>query len=76
MSLVIKLSINDGPPIEVIAVRRTAGDETLDSINAYEVRRFDVKGGAVRQLVDTQVVLHRFGDGAAVLARKALEAAT
>lgn len=76
MSLVIRLSINDGPPVELLAVRRVAGDEDDESQNLYEVRRFDTRDGLVRQVVDAVSVVHRYGDGAAVLARKALEATT
>jgi hypothetical protein len=75
MSLVIHLGIND-TPIEMIAVRRIAGDDHPDSRNIYEVRRFDTIDGAVRQIVDAVTVVHRYGDGAAVLAREALAAVT
>jgi hypothetical protein len=74
MSLVVRISVNDGPPIELLAIRRVAGDEQPDSENLYEVRRFATADGMVRQVVDAKTVVHRYGDGAAVLARKALEA--
>ncbi len=76
MSLVITIAVNDQPPIALIAARRVVGGSEDDSANIYEVRRFDLRGEDVRQAADVVMVEHRYGDGAEVLARKALEATT
>lgn len=77
MSLVVHICINDSPAVELIVARRvTDAGETPDAVNLYAVHRFDTRDGTVRQLGNQQTVSHRYGDGAAVLARLALEAVT
>lgn len=76
MSLVVSICINNQPPVALVIARRTAGGEAPGDVNSYEVRHFDTRNNNLRQAVDVVEVLHRYGDGAAVLARKALEATT
>lgn len=74
VSLVLQIAINGEPPLGLVAVRRTSGGEQPDDLNTYEVRHFDLTGGSVRQVGDLAEVIHRYGDGAVVLAHKALGA--
>jgi hypothetical protein len=73
MSLVIRISINNDPTLELIVARRVAGESEPDSENLYAVHRFDVSRSG-QQVGEQRTIVHRYGDGAAVLARKALEA--
>lgn len=74
MSLVVRISVNDDPPIEIVVARRVYGpeDPAPDDECLYDVKRFDTKAGYVRQMGDSVQVPHRYGDGAAVLVHKAL----
>lgn len=71
MSLVISVSVNDSAPIELLTAQRASGGEDPDSVNAYKVTRYRDYAEVGRRVVE-----HRYGDGALVLALKALEAFT
>jgi hypothetical protein len=75
VSLVIRIGVNDSPPLAIITARRTSGTEDPDSLNTYAVQHFDTRDDSVRQVGDATDVLHRYGDGATVLAQAALTAA-
>ena len=74
MSLVIRVSINEGPPLFVVTARRVEGGEQPDDLNTYVVERHEMPWSAAAG--GTTSVRHRYGDGAGVLASKALEAVT
>ena len=76
MSVVVHITVGT-EVLETIAIRRADGSESTDPDHqgVYEVRRFDRAGGGLRQLGDLQTVHHRYGDGAAALARAALNVA-
>ena len=75
MSLVVMIGINDADPFGFVTVRRITnkGRVTLkpDQVSKYEVKVGD-RGGTK---YETVLVDHRYGDGALVLLRKALDAA-
>lgn len=75
MTLVVRIGINDGPPLALVTARRTSGGEDTDSLNTYVVQHFDLSNGSVRQVGDSVDVVHRYGDGATALAQAALTAA-
>jgi len=79
VSLVIRIGVADDPPLHVVAVRRLNGDLSRDpeQVSNYEVSRYyDSVLPTLEQLTCRAEVTHRYGDGALVLAAKALAAVT
>lgn len=72
MSLVIRIGVNNDPALELVVARRVAGGSEPDDENLYVVHRFDALRG--QQVGDSQTIVHRYGDGAAALASRALAA--
>lgn len=70
MSLVVRLSINDGPAVSYVVVRRISGATDPDSINIYEWHLSQ----SVPPIDERGTVEHRYGDGAIVLLSKVLSA--
>jgi hypothetical protein len=78
MSLVVRVSVNDGPNIAVLAAQRVAGGTDPDSMNSYLLDAWHIPLGTERFVpVAEQVPIeHRYGDGALELVKKMVEALT
>lgn len=68
MSLVVRLSVNDGPMISYVTVRRMEGGTDPDSINTYEWHVHQ----ALPRIDEWGKVEHRYGDGAVTLLAKVM----
>ena len=80
MSLVVKVSINDEPPLEVVTAQRLLAQEAADmpwtysGLQFYEVTRYSRQdGGGLEQTRPAANVYHDPEDGAIRLAYVALE---
>lgn len=80
MTLWIRIGINEGPKMHELLVHRVTNtsvsmfDASPDMVSKYEVTSISLAG--VRDIRRSGTVMHRYGDGPLVLARKALELAT
>ena len=76
MALIIRLQVNSTMMLRTIEVRRIEGSNEPDSINTYRCLDWPYLGpGIAAAEPDAAItVQHRYGDGAVVLASKALAA--
>jgi hypothetical protein len=74
VSLVIRVSVNDSPLYWVIAKRTTHTDIAVpddDMLSTYDVCR--IWNDPDKDDSDHRQIVHRYGDGATVLARKMMK---
>lgn len=73
MSLVVSVSVNNNPPIAIVAAQRTSGDTDPASENTYAWEVHHRGADGYHETARGQVQ-HRYGDGALALVCRVLDA--